>query len=81
MAHSFFLAGLVLEIDPQTKYKPIAGLQIRHWACSSCGESHDRDINAARNILCVGAERRPPGVEIRVLDGAKDVNAVGVNSP
>lgn len=44
--------------------KGIAGLGIRHWVCPCCGSTHDRDVNAARNILCVGAERRPPAVEI-----------------
>jgi hypothetical protein len=29
--------------------------------CSDC-ESHDRDVNAARNILRVGLERQPPVV-------------------
>ena len=31
--------------------KGIAGLRMRHWDCSDCGVSHDRDVNAARNLL------------------------------
>ena len=30
-------------------------LSVRLWACPSCGESHDRDLNAAKNIFRVGA--------------------------
>jgi putative transposase len=26
-------------------------LAVRHWCCSECGAEHDRDVNAARNIL------------------------------
>jgi putative transposase len=29
----------------------VNGLSVRAWICRDCGESHDRDVNAARNIL------------------------------
>jgi transposase len=47
--------------------KGIAGLQVRHWECSECGTSHNRDVNAALNILRVGLERQAPAEEIPVL--------------
>jgi putative transposase len=34
-------------------------LSVRTWQCGGCGMVHDRDVNAARNILAAGrAERR-----------------------
>jgi IS605 OrfB family transposase len=29
----------------------VNGLRVRRWWCANCGESHDRDVNAARNLL------------------------------
>jgi len=38
-------------------------LSARHWTCSSCGARHDRDLNAATNILAAGraVARGSPG--------------------
>ena len=33
-------------------------LAVRQWKCADWGESHDRDVNAARNILTVGSRCR-----------------------
>ncbi len=33
-------------------------LAVRYWRCEHCGEWHDRDVNAARNILRIGSRRR-----------------------
>ena len=31
--------------------KGLEGLAVRQWTCGGCGALHDRDVNAARNIL------------------------------
>ncbi len=47
---------------PSSSPKGRAGLGIREWACSECAMVHDRDVNAARNILAAGHRRLAAGI-------------------
>lgn len=44
-------------VKPDSAPKGLAGLALRVWGCSHCGESHDRDENAAKNILRLGQQK------------------------
>ena len=45
----------------------LEGLRMREWECGECGSSHDRDVNAARNILTLGRGHAPPAEGIPCL--------------
>lgn len=51
--------------DSTARPKGIAGLRIREWTCSSCGAEHDRDTNAALNILRCGRASPCVGIPCR----------------
>jgi IS605 OrfB family transposase len=54
-AYSTVTCSFCLERSGPTGLK---GLSVREWICDNCGQSHDRDVNGAKNILRFGHE--PP---------------------
>jgi putative transposase len=40
-------------------------LHVRTWTCDSCGTNHDRDVNAARNLLAAGRAVSACGAGVR----------------
>ena len=46
---------------------PKGDLSVRTWICDNCGTEHDRDVNAARNILAAGLAVTACGDEYKTL--------------
>lgn len=44
-------------------------LHIREWTCDACGTTHDRDINAAKNLMALGTSASAFGGDIRPACG------------
>ena len=49
---------------PASSPRGRTGLRIREWNCSECGARHDRDVNAARNILELGHQLPAEGIPV-----------------
>lgn len=46
----------------KTGPKGLRQLEVREWTCGNCGSVHDRDVNAARNILRIGHDTLTKGI-------------------
>ncbi|MGL5062832.1 MAG: RNA-guided endonuclease TnpB family protein, partial [Microcoleus sp.] len=64
-----FECGYILEKLP---------LKIREWECPNCGAHHDRDLNAAKNILAAGLAVSVCGATVRP-EQSKSVKAGAKN--
>ena len=40
-------------------------LKVREWTCDACGTTHDRDINAAKNLMALGTSVTAFGGDVR----------------
>jgi putative transposase len=72
--------SIIGRFDPSSKTCSNCGkinreltLKDREWECDSCGEKHDRDINAALNIRNFGLRNQPSVTQSEWLHCACDV--------
>lgn len=64
---------------PPGRPKGIAGLSKRDWVCDECSAVHDRDANAALNILRTGLRTLVAGTLIEA--GGNGAKALGSSAP
>lgn len=52
-------------------------LRVRTWTCEQCGSDHDRDVNAALNLLAVGQTVLASGEDVRSVSVSTELGCLG----
>jgi len=73
--HSRWLWNHFLDLEQKEYAANNMSLKIRDWICPQCGAEHDRDVNAALNILWWGLMATPNTA------GTAGIDACGVSKP
>jgi len=72
------ISGREVQISEYRGPTGVSKLVVRLWGCSECGAEHDRDVNAARNILYAGLRCR---ASVRGNEPSHDMIPVEQDTP
>ena len=73
--HARFSRVTCADCGARSGPRGLRGLGVSTWVCTGGGVAHEREVNAARNILAFRSGRTTPRKGIPGLEGGEDVNS------